>query len=83
MEQFIGMNLGEDSFIINETIDGLAGSTITSTAVTEAVANASELWVQYLGDGIPEPSQGDSGRYKYLESIYEFQSKSVEEGAGL
>ncbi len=89
MEQFIGMNLGEDSFIISDTIDGLAGATVTSTGATKAVAKASELWNQYLGDGPSTPSQGDTNTDEYdiesimngyLESIDEYQSISVDKG---
>jgi electron transport complex protein RnfG len=51
MQQFHGKDLVNDSFEVGDTIDVLAGATVTSTGATEAIQNAAIKYSELFGDG--------------------------------
>lgn len=51
IEQYIDMNLVEDEFSLNKTVDALAGATVTSSAANKAINNAAQFFQNNIVDG--------------------------------
>ncbi len=51
VEQFVNMNLISDEFVINSTVDAIAGATVTSEAATKAVEKAAQFYKSNIANG--------------------------------